>query len=153
MLFFFLSFVFSFLHQGVDVEAVGKINGVPTYEFDLDSVDDKPWRKPGGWRNSPPYIDVHLVVWPCIRGTRSACMLVTCFTLLLSDDAMLRLVHFRKFLPVVVAVSSVHCSSLTTSSQASSNLHGGCGYSVFPDVFFFFFFLLYLLRASCLCRC
>ncbi|XP_065187124.1 pre-mRNA 3'-end-processing factor FIP1-like isoform X3 [Sycon ciliatum] len=33
--------------KGLDVDAVGKINGVSTYEFDLDSVDDKPWRKPG----------------------------------------------------------------------------------------------------------
>ena len=33
--------------KGVDVEAVGSINGVPTYDFDLDSLDEKPWRKPG----------------------------------------------------------------------------------------------------------
>lgn len=35
--------------KGVDVEAVGTINGVPTYEFDLDGIqaDEKGWRKPG----------------------------------------------------------------------------------------------------------
>ena len=31
------------------MDAVGNINGVPAYEFDLDGlkVEDKPWRKPG----------------------------------------------------------------------------------------------------------
>jgi len=35
--------------KGVDMDAVGNINGVPVYEFDLDGlkVEDKPWRKPG----------------------------------------------------------------------------------------------------------
>jgi len=35
--------------KGVDLDAVGSINGVPVYEFDIDSlkVEDKPWRKPG----------------------------------------------------------------------------------------------------------
>ncbi|XP_068701953.1 pre-mRNA 3'-end-processing factor FIP1-like [Montipora foliosa] len=33
--------------KGIDVEAVGTVNGVSIHEFDLDSVDDKPWRKPG----------------------------------------------------------------------------------------------------------
>lgn len=35
--------------KGVDLDAVGNINGVPVYEFDLDGlkVEDKPWRKPG----------------------------------------------------------------------------------------------------------
>ena len=35
--------------KGVDMDAVGNINGVPAYEFDLDGlkVEDKPWRKPG----------------------------------------------------------------------------------------------------------
>jgi hypothetical protein len=34
--------------KGVDVDAVGTINGVSTYDFDLDGIqaDDKPWRKP-----------------------------------------------------------------------------------------------------------
>ena len=31
----------------IDVDAVGTVNGVSVHEFDLDSVDDKPWRKPG----------------------------------------------------------------------------------------------------------
>lgn len=28
---------------------MGSINGVPTYDFDLDGIqaEDKPWRKPG----------------------------------------------------------------------------------------------------------
>jgi len=33
--------------KGVDLEAVGNIKDVPVYEFDLDGVKDKPWRKPG----------------------------------------------------------------------------------------------------------
>ncbi|XP_063224955.1 pre-mRNA 3'-end-processing factor FIP1-like isoform X2 [Bacillus rossius redtenbacheri] len=30
-----------------EFEAVGSINGVPAHEYNLDSVEDKPWRKPG----------------------------------------------------------------------------------------------------------
>lgn len=33
--------------QGVDLDIVGKIDGKELYEIDLDSFDDKPWRKPG----------------------------------------------------------------------------------------------------------
>ena len=35
--------------KGIDMDAVGSINGTPVYEFDLDGlkVEDKPWRKPG----------------------------------------------------------------------------------------------------------
>ncbi|KAL8579895.1 hypothetical protein ACOMHN_039682 [Nucella lapillus] len=35
--------------KGLDVEAQGTINGVPVYEFDLNSLEneEKPWRKPG----------------------------------------------------------------------------------------------------------
>ena len=33
--------------KGVDLEAVGTINDVPVFEFDISSLDDKPWRKPG----------------------------------------------------------------------------------------------------------
>ncbi|KAK7503807.1 hypothetical protein BaRGS_00004930 [Batillaria attramentaria] len=35
--------------KGIDIEAQGTINGVPVYEFDLDSIqnEEKPWRKPG----------------------------------------------------------------------------------------------------------
>ena len=35
--------------KGIDMDAVGNINGQPVYEFDLDGlkVEDKPWRKPG----------------------------------------------------------------------------------------------------------
>ena len=31
----------------LDLEAVGTVNGVSVYEYDLETVDDKPWRKPG----------------------------------------------------------------------------------------------------------
>ena len=34
-------------NKHLDVDAVGTVNGVSVHEFDLDSVDDKPWRKPG----------------------------------------------------------------------------------------------------------
>ncbi|GLG99930.1 Putative polyadenylation factor i complex subunit fip1 [Gryllus bimaculatus] len=30
-----------------EFEAVGTINGVPAHEYNLDSLEDKPWRKPG----------------------------------------------------------------------------------------------------------
>ena len=33
--------------KGVDLEAVGTINDVPVFEFDISSLDEKPWRKPG----------------------------------------------------------------------------------------------------------
>ena len=35
--------------KGIDLEAVGLNNGIPTYDYDLDSLqaEDKPWRKPG----------------------------------------------------------------------------------------------------------
>uniref|UniRef100_A0A8D0BDC2 Pre-mRNA 3'-end-processing factor FIP1 n=1 Tax=Salvator merianae TaxID=96440 RepID=A0A8D0BDC2_SALMN len=33
--------------KGVDLDAQGSINGVPLLEVDLDSFEDKPWRKPG----------------------------------------------------------------------------------------------------------
>ncbi|NXY44684.1 FIP1 factor, partial [Ceuthmochares aereus] len=33
--------------KGVDLEAPGSVNGVPLLEVDLDSFEDKPWRKPG----------------------------------------------------------------------------------------------------------
>ena len=35
--------------KGIDIEAVGTINGQSVYEFDLDSIleRDRPWRKPG----------------------------------------------------------------------------------------------------------
>ncbi|PKU30052.1 pre-mrna 3 -end-processing factor hypothetical protein [Limosa lapponica baueri] len=33
--------------KGVDLDAPGNINGVPLLEVDLDSFEDKPWRKPG----------------------------------------------------------------------------------------------------------
>lgn len=30
-----------------EFESVGTINGVPAHEFSIDSLDEKPWRKPG----------------------------------------------------------------------------------------------------------
>lgn len=35
--------------KGVDLDSVGSINGVPIFDYDLDSIklEDKPWRKPG----------------------------------------------------------------------------------------------------------
>lgn len=35
--------------KGVDLNAEGEIDGVPTYDFDIESikVEDRPWRKPG----------------------------------------------------------------------------------------------------------
>lgn len=33
--------------KGVDLEAPGNINGVPVLEVDMESFEEKPWRKPG----------------------------------------------------------------------------------------------------------
>ncbi|XP_028671677.1 pre-mRNA 3'-end-processing factor FIP1-like isoform X1 [Erpetoichthys calabaricus] len=33
--------------KGIDLEASGNISGLPVLEVDLDSFEDKPWRKPG----------------------------------------------------------------------------------------------------------
>uniref|UniRef100_A0A8D2PSJ9 Pre-mRNA 3'-end-processing factor FIP1 n=1 Tax=Zosterops lateralis melanops TaxID=1220523 RepID=A0A8D2PSJ9_ZOSLA len=33
--------------KGLDLDAPGSINGAPLLEVDLDSFEDKPWRKPG----------------------------------------------------------------------------------------------------------
>ncbi|XP_053130284.1 pre-mRNA 3'-end-processing factor FIP1-like isoform X2 [Hemicordylus capensis] len=33
--------------KGIDLDAVGNINGLPVIEVDLESFEDKPWRKPG----------------------------------------------------------------------------------------------------------
>lgn len=30
-----------------EFESVGTINGVPAQEFNIDVLEDKPWRKPG----------------------------------------------------------------------------------------------------------
>jgi pre-mRNA 3'-end-processing factor FIP1 len=37
------------LAKGVDLDAPGTINGVPTYEYDIQEIkdEDKPWKKPG----------------------------------------------------------------------------------------------------------
>jgi pre-mRNA 3'-end-processing factor FIP1 len=32
---------------GVDINAVGTIDGVELFDVDLDGAEDKPWRKPG----------------------------------------------------------------------------------------------------------
>ncbi|XP_061454374.1 pre-mRNA 3'-end-processing factor FIP1-like isoform X1 [Rhineura floridana] len=33
--------------KGIDLDAAGNINGLPVIEVDLESFEDKPWRKPG----------------------------------------------------------------------------------------------------------
>lgn len=33
--------------KGIDINAEGEIDGVPTYDVDLDTLTDKPWLKPG----------------------------------------------------------------------------------------------------------
>lgn len=33
--------------KGVDLDAPGNINGVPVLEVDVESFEEKPWRKPG----------------------------------------------------------------------------------------------------------
>lgn len=33
--------------KGVDLDAPGNINGVPVLEAEMESFEEKPWRKPG----------------------------------------------------------------------------------------------------------
>ncbi|CAH1777769.1 unnamed protein product, partial [Owenia fusiformis] len=33
--------------KGVDIDTVANINGVPIYEYDVETADEKPWQKPG----------------------------------------------------------------------------------------------------------
>lgn len=33
--------------KGLDIDAIGSINGVPSYDFSLDTLEEKPWCKPG----------------------------------------------------------------------------------------------------------
>lgn len=33
--------------KGVDLDAPGNINGVPVLEVEMESFEEKPWRKPG----------------------------------------------------------------------------------------------------------
>ena len=42
-----LSFPVNAKLKGVDMEAPGNINGVPVLEADVESFEEKPWRKPG----------------------------------------------------------------------------------------------------------
>lgn len=30
-----------------EFEQIGTINGIPAHEYNLDNLEDKPWRKPG----------------------------------------------------------------------------------------------------------
>ncbi|MGH0149632.1 UNVERIFIED_CONTAM: hypothetical protein FKN15_056907 [Acipenser sinensis] len=50
--------------KGIDLEAPGSINGVPLLEVDLDSFEDKPWRKPvrANCKSSGP---LHSEVYEC----------------------------------------------------------------------------------------
>lgn len=71
--------------KGVDLEAPGSINGVPVLEVDVESFEEKPWRKPGVYYHYEP-------VWSpfcgfCIWCLHSVCMYVclqvrTCLTIL-----------------------------------------------------------------------
>lgn len=49
--------------KGVDLDAPGNINGVPLLEVDLDSFEDKPWRKPG---NVLIYANLYIGIWEVI---------------------------------------------------------------------------------------
>lgn len=40
-------FIVSAKLKGVDLDAPGNINGVPVLEVDMESFEEKPWRKPG----------------------------------------------------------------------------------------------------------
>ena len=45
------------------MDAVGTVNGVSVHEFDLDSVDDKPWRKPGKTIIGNSLTSLHFGAW------------------------------------------------------------------------------------------
>lgn len=44
---------------GLDIDVVGQMDGTDIYDVDVDGIEDKPWRKPGGMHsvfiNSPPF--------------------------------------------------------------------------------------------------
>lgn len=49
--------------KGIDLDAPGNINGVPVVDVDMESFEEKPWRKPGTGRRS---LSAHLnpPLWP-----------------------------------------------------------------------------------------
>lgn len=42
-----------------DLDGPGSINGVPALEFNIDTIEDKPWNKPGADISGNTYILLH----------------------------------------------------------------------------------------------
>lgn len=49
--------------KGIDLDAPGNINGVPVVDVDMESFEEKPWRKPGRLVFHEPSLTP-----PCFRG-------------------------------------------------------------------------------------
>ena len=47
-----------------DFESVGIINGVPAHEFNVDVIEDKPWRIPGA--DITDYFNYGFAFWPSL---------------------------------------------------------------------------------------
>jgi len=47
----YLISIFNYQHQGKfnveDFESTGSINGVPAHEYSIETIEEKPWLKPG----------------------------------------------------------------------------------------------------------
>lgn len=50
-----------------DFEAVGTINGVPAQEFNIDVLEDKPWRKPGADLTGIMNLLVRFMIYICFN--------------------------------------------------------------------------------------
>lgn len=79
----------------MDLDAPGSINGVPLLEVDLDSFEDKPWRKPG---NALVYISQYVVIQSVILIIIPICCMQMLSTLQLEDTVQYNLEKAAKLL-------------------------------------------------------
>lgn len=68
------SFLVTTKLKGVDLDASGNINGVPVLEVDMESFEEKPWRKPG--------LCLRNLTFPLVTAFRWQVMAYCCFLLL-----------------------------------------------------------------------
>lgn len=61
--------------KGIDLDAAGNINGLPVIEVDLDSFEDKPWRKPGG-ASQVPVVNILCSFCCLFNFTCNFCLLI-----------------------------------------------------------------------------
>lgn len=78
--------------KGIDLDAAGNINGLPVIEVDLDSFEDKPWRKPGG---ASQFLVVNIF---CSFSCLSLISHVTSVRVLLPGNREVRTMHIAQSL-------------------------------------------------------